>query len=216
VNLHTSDLLAFYGVDWLSRLIQWRTRSASAPRFGPNHVGVVGYIDDPHKLNGSGRYRSVLFESTTRNTQPCLLRRQKFSGLQAQSINLRVSDYVRSGGRVELYRLRHDITFSQVEFLNDYMRKRVSEAVPYDTFGAIGSSRWYWVIASLWRTDLESVFCSEFAAECDMKINRLPPDNPASYSPAHLVRTHLANASRYLRATCSELDPEGRPVWSEA
>jgi len=218
VNLHTSDLLAFYGEDWLSRLIRWRTMSwTQRPHLGPSHVGTIGFVEDESRKNGSRRFAPALFESTSRNDSPCLLRKVRFAGLQVQPVNARIRQYIEAGGTVELYRLKKDLDWNEVLTLNVHMQEWIGKELPYDFAGALGSSRWFDILGRFFKPNLDELFCSESCAAFDQFICRLPQKaDPADYSPARLIRAHLSQGSRYLAATASTLTPDGEPIWREA
>src|SRR5262245_7419456 len=80
------DLLAFYGVDFTSRLIEWGT-------WGPSHVGIIS------RSNGDA---ARLFESTTLCDLPDAKEAVPIAGVQSHAPDDRIAAY---RGRVELLRL---------------------------------------------------------------------------------------------------------------
>ena len=87
------DLVACYGSDWISRVIQWVTWSpfsTSELRLGPSHVAIMTESD-----------RGLLWvESTTLCPHPCVVRGELVSGCQAHEPSNRIQDYLSMGGSV--------------------------------------------------------------------------------------------------------------------
>ena len=208
LGFQPGDIVACYGADWVSRVIQAVTWSAWAPaglNRGPSHIAIISESD-----------RGLLWvESTTLCPHPCLIRNQLVSGCQAHHPETRTQDYLKAGGRVELYRLTDINQLDREERLllrGILFRHILSCPVGYDLGGAILSGaraiRWLGLLPG---ADLHSLFCSELVAAILMRLNRLNHANPTGFSPARLLRT-LVSQGKYHRVACwSQLsDPESQ------
>jgi len=167
------DVLAFYGTDWLSRLISLATFG------GPSHVGIVC------EYNNLGW---VLVESISECKRQCLIANALAKGCQVHYPEARIADYALSGARCELWRLtpqwalRHERGDLLTEILIDQV---VRHHDPYDLFGAALS----WTrLSHLTDASYHSFFCSALAAWGLMRVGRIPINNPRLYSPAGLIR----------------------------
>ena len=192
------DLIACYGRDPLSWVIEWGTGSLVAPRGlrrSPSHVAIICAAPevDPDP---------VWVESTTLCDRTCLIRKAAVSGVQVHHPAERIEDYLRSGGRVDVYRLTDINRFGKGEsqllskILLDYF---VRPALPYDYAGAAlsGTRVFQW---TRWfpAADLQSLFCSELVAAVLMRLNRLNHDNPTRFHPGRLLR-ELVRTGKYRR-----------------
>lgn len=92
------DIAACYGTGFTANAIRWGTASLLAPprlRIGPSHVAVLC------EFHG----RMVWVESTTLCPHPCIILARHINGCQAHLPEIRIQDYVASGGHVDLYRV---------------------------------------------------------------------------------------------------------------
>ncbi|MGQ0636459.1 MAG: hypothetical protein ACT4QC_17745 [Planctomycetaceae bacterium] len=169
-GLLAGDLLAFYGRDWTSRLIE-------AVTWGPSHVGIVSKPDTAP---------AVLFESTTLCDLPDQLTGRRTTGVQAHVPADRIAAY---RGRVALLRLAPVWQLSREESRLLAKMLRHVHGAHYDFGGAVlsGTRIFKWT-ALVPYGDLGSLFCSELCAAVLMRLGRLPIANPAAYNPAGLVR----------------------------
>lgn len=194
VTFSAGDIVACYGTDVVSRAIQWVTWSpwaVSGLRVGPSHIALISESD-----------RGLLWiESTTLCLHPCEYRGRIVSGVQAHRPEVRVRDYLRSGGQVVVHRLTPINQLDQAErdlLRHILFRYFLMESIDYDLEGAILSGtraiRWLGLLPG---ADLKSLFCSELVSAVLMRLNRLNHANPTGFSPARLLRT-LVRSGKYM------------------
>lgn len=185
------DLFACWGADWLSRCISLETSSVFGPadvRWAPSHVGLAC----PHLRDNPKQ--CLWWESTTLSARPCLLAGSPVRGCQVHPITERLIDYLRPGGRVRVYRLTSldALSWEEVRQLHAMLLEFVSQydepPISYDTAGALLSGTRIVRRFSVWRNQLESLFCSELIAAVLQRLNRLCRQNPAAFTPGRLVR----------------------------
>ncbi len=197
------DIAACYGADWTGRLISLGTASLFAPpklRIGPSHVAILC------ELKGDLTW----VESTTLCEAPCLVRGESVAGAQAHRPRDRVNDYVRSNGKVDVYRLTSINALSNPESLllsailiNHFVRP----GKHYDMHGAILSGTRTFQLSRLFPgANLDELFCSELVAAVAMRLNRMNHSNPTRFNPARLLR-QLVRSGKYhfLRSIEGEL-----------
>ena len=196
-QLRPGDIAACYGSDLASRIITLGTASLLAPSglvLGPSHVAILC----------SHEGRPVWVESTTMCDHECRVRHERVDGAQVHVPRNRIRDYVKTGGRVELYRLSSlaslgfDLEKSELlsRILIDLF---VGRARSYDLGGAILSGTRLFQMSRLFPgADLNSLFCSEMVAATLMELGLLPRKNPTRYNPARLLR-QLVRAGTYRR-----------------
>lgn len=181
-QLQPGDIVAFYGRDWRSLVIQFAT-------LGPSHVGIIAEWELTHR-DGTISREMVLVESTTMCNHYCLHTNQLIDGVQVQSPAIRVADY---GGRAKLFRLApdHTLTNSQSARLTKTLRDLVGKS--YDLAGA------FWSGTNLLKylpffgySDGGTLFCSQLIAKCLMKFGKVPLGNAGCYNPGSLIRTVLS------------------------
>ena len=179
------DLAACYGADWTGRLISYGTASLLAPRrlrIGPSHIALIC------EHHGS----PVWVESTTLCAHPCVILGRHISGVQAHLPEMRIQDYVQSGGHVDLYRFSPIDRLSQPEselLTRILIRHFIGRQVTYDMGGALLSgTRLFKRTRLLPSADLNELFCSELVAAVLMRLGRLNRANPTRYNPACLLR----------------------------
>ena len=179
------DILACYGTDPISRAISYGTASLFPPRrlmLGPSHVALIC------ERNGT----PLWIESTSRCEHPCVILGFPTRGVQAHLPEVRIADYARAGGRVDLYRLSpiDRLSRSESELLTRILVKHfIGQMADYDLGGALLSgTRLLKRTRLLPGADLNSLFCSELAAAVLMRLGRLNRANPTKYNPANLLR----------------------------
>jgi len=181
------DILAFWGREWRSKIIQ-------AVTGGPSHVGIVAEwpLPDP---SGGWELANVLVESTTLCNRPCLLAGRHVDGVQAQWPRLRVGDY---WGRAKLFRLAPHWELDQKE--NDDLTVLLDRwmGTPYDYRGALWSgTRVLKYLPRMPYSDLGSLFCSELIAASLQRLGRLCVTNAGFFNPGTLIRS-LVKSGVYL------------------
>ena len=214
----SGDIAACFGTDLVGRLIRLATWSPLGPRglrFGPSHVALIS----------DSEQGPVWVESTTLCRHPCLVRGEQVSGCQAHEPQVRIHDYVASGGSVEIYRLApiHQLGREEQLLLRRILfRHFLRDPVGYDVRGAIlsGTRAMHW-LGLLPGADLHSLFCSELVAALLMRLGRLNHANPTGYSPARLLR-ELVQLGKYQRVAqwdattaCWLPSPPGRGAGGE-
>lgn len=181
------DIIAFYGQDWRSRIIE-------AVTAGPSHVGIVCEWPMP-ATHGGYDIELVLIEATTMCPRPCLLQEVEMNGVQAQRPRDRVADY---DGHAQLYRLADHWTLSEDE--NDDLTELLAGFIgkPYDYRGALWSgTRILKYLPRMPYSDLGTLFCSELIATCVQRLGRLCVTNAGFFNPASLVHA-LVKSGVYL------------------
>lgn len=202
-SLLPGDIAACYGVDWTSRLISAGTSSLVGPHelcWPPSHVAICCRNDD----------ETIWVESTSLCHRACLFRRMPVSGVQAHRPYDRIADYVRSGGRVDLYRLTEINRFSKSEscllsrlLIDHFIKKHIR----YDMSGAVLSGTRAFQLTRLFPgADLQRLFCSELIAAVLMRLGRMNHANPTRFNPGRLLR-HLVRTGKYHRAGSFERSP---------
>lgn len=189
----SGDILAFYGTSWFSKTIRAVTASLFGPlKLGPSHVGIVIYH---HGI-------PLVIESVTSQGVRCAISGRYIYGVQARIPKRRIEETVKSGGRVELYRLApiDKLRLGESSLLDRLVVENlIGKPVPYDIPGAIVS-----VLSSLKLVrlglvaDLSAVFCSEVVAKLYMRLGKLNLANPTTFTPAKLCRRLLRTGVIYL------------------
>lgn len=180
-QLQPGDIVAFYGRDWRSLVIQFAT-------FGPSHVGIIAEWELTMP-DGTISHEMVLVESTTMCQHYCLHTQRLIDGVQVQWPSLRIDDYE---GRAKLFRLSPDasLTPSQSTLLTTMLRRLVGTS--YDMAGAFWSgSNFLKYVPWFGYSDGGTLFCSQLIAKCLMKFGLLPLGSPGWYNPGSLLRTLL-------------------------
>lgn len=212
MTFEPGDIAACYAPDWTGRLISLGTASLLAPRglrIGPSHVALF-----------CERQGEILWmESTTLCPRPCLVRGQPVSGTQAHPVADRIDDYVRIGGRVDLYRLTplNVLTPLESRLLTSLLFDQIlAPGVRYDLPGALLSGTRLFQLSRLFPgADLERLFCSELVAALLMRLGRMNRSNPTRFNPARLLR-HLVRTGSYRRVGTFRRDSPRRPPSTSA
>lgn len=174
------DIIAFYGSDWRSRVIELAT-------WGPSHVGIVSEwpLDAPPSV-GSYVIKHVLVESTTLCRHPCLETGKHFDGVQVQDPWNRIEDYQ---GRAKLFRLapHRKLTDAQRDDLTAFLSDWIGR--PYDMRGALWSGtkilKW---LPRMPYSDLGSLFCSEMIVGVLQQLGHVCVSyNAGKFSPASMM-----------------------------
>lgn len=172
--IQAGDILGFSGDSWVSTFITLVTYGI--PGWSLSHVGIVGEYHD----------QLLLFESTTLDGSPCFIRGQTFAGTQAHRIDRAVADYP---GKVWHYPLYRELYKAEKRRLNRFLLDGVG--IPYDEVGAFraGGIGFSWFESLFREQDLNSIFCSEWAAAAHAHIGIHPTDNASKWSPNSFVRS---------------------------
>lgn len=195
MTLEPGDIAACYSPDWIGRVISLGTVSPLAPRglrWGPSHVAVLC------EYHGE----RLWVESTALCPSPCLIRRKPVRGAQAHRPQRRIADYLRAGGRVDIYRLTpvNRLTPEESRLLTTILLDHfVRPGLSYDVPGALLSGTRLLQYSRLFPgADLEQLFCSELIAAVMMRLHRMNHANPTRYNPARLLR-QLVRTGKYRR-----------------
>ncbi|MGE4000933.1 MAG: hypothetical protein AB7I48_12010 [Planctomycetaceae bacterium] len=191
--LEPGDIAACYGVDWTGRLISCGTASLWGPpglRWPPSHVAICCRHDD-----------GILWvESTSLCRHACLIRGCSAAGVQAHRPLNRIGDYVRAGGRVDVYRLSdiNGLSATESRLLSRILIDHcVRKHVQYDLSGAVLSGTRAFQLSHLFPgADLERLFCSELIAAVLMRLGRMNHANPTRFNPGRLLR-ELVRTGKY-------------------
>jgi len=166
------------------------------PRWQLETLVRAGALHIPAERLEHWQDRHLLYESTTLNDQPCVIRGRQLPGVQAQEPAERIAAY---DGRVWLYRLtppwRSDFTAERSTRLTGHLLARIGQQ--YDGRGAVLSGTR--VIKHLWawrRVDRSSLFCSEYLAAVLQHVGLFPISNASKITPAALIR-QLVEAEVY-------------------
>jgi len=175
-RIRPGDVLGFSSCDATGSLIRACTGGLCGR--GLSHVGVVTWWPN--------RSHYLLAESTTLADTPCVVLRERVSGVQVHWIRSRVLGYA---GRVWHYPVARELAPDQVTALRRFTAKHLG--VPYDYFGAARARHTpaAWIARRVFGEDLTAEFCSEFVAAAHRAIGLLQTDNASAFSPARLVRT---------------------------
>ncbi len=189
------DIAACFGTDLTGRAISWGTASLLAPRglrVAPSHVALCCEFEE----------QVVWVESTTLCPHACLIRGMPVSGVQVHRPLLRIEDYIRAGGRVDIYRLSEIQQLSSAEsrlltrILIDHFARR---AVSYDIGGAmLSGTRVFQLTRCFPAASLDELFCSELVAAVLMRLGRMNHANPTRFHPGRLLR-ELVRQGTYRR-----------------
>jgi hypothetical protein len=203
MTFEPGDIAACYSPDWIGRAISLGTVSPLAPRglrWGPSHVAMLC------EYHGE----RLWVESTALCATPCLIRRQRVRGAQAHRPQRRIDEYLRAGGRIEIYRLTPLNRFTPDEsrllttILLEYF---VRPGLSYDFPGAILSGTRVLQLSRLFPgANLEQLFCSELIAAVMMRLHRMNHANPTRYNPARLLR-QLVRTGKYRRVRILRSSP---------
>lgn len=172
------DIIAFSGANLTSDFLNVVTYGV--PRFSISHVGILADY-------GINELRStLLFESTTLNSTPCVIRGVPTRGAQAQLLSTRLRDYK---GKIWHYPLRVPLTKGQSNALTNYLVGMLG--TPYGEIEAVrsGGIAWSWIENRLHGpANYAAIFCSEWVAAAQNKIGLFETDNPGKWNPNRLVR----------------------------
>jgi len=172
------DVIAFSGANLTSDFLNVVTYGV--PRFSISHVGILADY-------GINEIRStLLFESTTLNSTPCVIQGRPIRGAQAQYLNTRLLHYE---GKIWHYPLSVGLTKEQSQRLTDYLVGMLG--TPYGEIEAVrsGGIAWSWLENRLHGpANYAAIFCSEWVAAAHNKIGLFPTDNPGKWNPNRLIR----------------------------
>lgn len=189
------DILAFHGTDLASQAVKFGTAwpiDLWGMHSPPTHVGIMaeGVVS---KSQFAGN--CFLVESTTLSQRKCLYADQPIQGVQVHFPMSRVADYVKAGGRVDVYRLTrfNQLLRGESAMLTAMVHIALNQRLRYDMRGAIFSATRASALLRPWLyTDVESVFCSELIACILQRLGLMSRWRiPSFYNPARLIRELL-------------------------
>jgi hypothetical protein len=173
-EMQPGDIIGFSGANRVSDFINVVTYGI--PRWSLSHIGIVGEYKDER----------VLFESTTLDPDPCLVRGERFNGAQAHSIDSRIAHYE---GRIWHYPLYRSLYPAERQRLNEFLNRTIG--TPYDKVGAFraGGIGFSWLESKLHPVmSLNAMFCSEWCAAAHTDIGLFRTDDVGRWSPNLFVR----------------------------
>lgn len=157
------DVLGFSGGDRVSRGIQVGTLSWPFARplawRGLSHVEIVARLPFTDRL--------ISYCSTTLCQEPCIIKRERCSGVQAHEIADRIRWYHDRGGVAWHYPLATPLTPRAERELTAFCFAHAKAGTKYDYLGAFDSRSTALAMAHrlmLGKEDLSAFFCSEFCA----------------------------------------------------
>jgi len=195
IDTRPADVFACWGADWMSKgisletsLTSWLTAPAGL-KWSPSHVAIActRYAPDHD--------RTYWFESTSMARRLCLEAGRVVHGVQVHTIEDRIADYLRPGGRVVQYRLTDIDALDALEQANlrrilySWVGDETKPAASYDTTGAAFSGLRVLPYLPCSRADIESLFCSELVAAVLQRCCLMNRSNPARFNPGRLLRT---------------------------
>ncbi len=168
------SIVGFAGRGLASDIINIMT--GALPRWGLSHVGILA--DHPD-------YGTLLYESTTFNKTPCVIRKKLFSGTQAQYAFNKIFDYP---GRVWVYQPRIDLRPWESHNLTTYLNHSIG--IAYDMIGAVrsGGNVFGWLESKLHKENLARIFCSEWVASAYDSFERFDTNDRSKWNPNSIVR----------------------------
>jgi hypothetical protein len=111
-------------------------------------------------------------------------------------------DYLQSHGRVSVYRLTDFDTLAKdrVRELRLFLTECLPDdddpdSIPYDTRGALISGTHFIRQVTLWRNQLDTLFCSELLAAALQRLTLMCRENPSWFTPARLMRRLITQGS---------------------
>jgi len=172
-ELKVGDIISFSG--WKLHSIIINLCSYGIPFLSASHVGIIGEYEG----------ESLLFESTTLSTVPCVIQGKPFKGTQAVRLEDRLANYT---GRVWHYPLYRRLFDAEAERLNQFLVGHIG--ISYDLIGAVraGGEAWSWFESLLHDEDLGHIFCSELCAAAHREIGLIRTDNVSRWNPNRLIR----------------------------
>ena len=200
----SGDIFACWGSGIVSRgisletsLTSWLT-APSGLRWSPSHVAIAAQ----ERTSQAVRW----WESTSIIERPCLIAGRTIAGVQVHDWRERVRDYVRTGGKVVVYRLAEidELEAGEEYHLTDLLGSQLGK--PYDAISAAisGTRVLKWLPFS--RADLDQLFCSELIAAVLQRLCRMNRDNPARYNPGLLLRRLVRQGTYGRQAGFSTLE----------
>lgn len=190
-ELRSGDIAACYGTGFVSKAISFETMSLIPPSkrllLGPSHVAV---------MLGEGNDQ-LWVESTSLCPRRCVINNITVEGPQAHRPKDRIADYVRPGGRVDIYRPTPWYLLTQEEYekahklLVEFLIKK--GGYHYDMLGAVISGTRAFRLWPFFFSTMHEVFCSEMIAALMMRTCRLPVTKTNKFSPGRLMRKLVWN-----------------------
>lgn len=172
-NLKAGDLVAFSGANLVSDFIN--VMSYGWPRWGISHVGILAPYGG----------ELLLFESTTLNDVPCVIRHKPVRGAQAQYLDTRLDSYK---GRIWHYPLSTTLTGKQTAQLTAFLLPMLG--TPYSEIEAVraGGLAWSWLENRIHGPKgYAAMFCSAWTASAHEYLGILK-SNTTRWNPNRLIR----------------------------
>lgn len=162
-ELKTGDLVLFSGKGFISRLIQFGTRSKWS------HVGMVIKIKELDFV--------ALFESTTLSNIKDINTNTLKRGVQLVPLSERITKY---DGEVAIRQLNKALTDDQINYLVQFRKNMQGKAYESSNLELIKSALDQFNSLTLNAEDLSTVFCSELVAEAYQSIGLLSEITPSN------------------------------------
>lgn len=196
-QLEPYDVLAVWGVDAVSRVIQYRTAWPFAPRglrIGPCHVAIA----TPSPIRPA---ELDWLESTSLASLPCIYREAVVRGVQIHDPAERVREIEAKGGRVEILRLTpiSSLSRSEIDVAKKVAAHVLFDHVDYSMFGAIKSGTTLIRLLNLTSPSIGEMFCSDLVARLCQRFRCVDFGRPDRVTPANLCRA-LVRSGQWVRA----------------
>lgn len=180
-QLRPGDVVGFASHSALDALINLATWGI--PGIGISHVALVAPHPEYDYVPGM-QERLLLFESTTRNPEPCALSGKHVQGVQAHKLYHRLKDY---RGAVWRYPLSTPLDEQRRANLKTYCVNQLG--LRYDRIGAFRARGLTLIERLLYRPeDLSAVFCSELVAAALRYVGEFRARNVSCWNPNRLCR----------------------------
>lgn len=186
-KLHTGDVVACWGHDWVSRFISLMTVSVLPPWelvWPPSHVAII------HREPGA---EPLWYESTTMAQGTAASCKRPVYGVQEHCPIDRWNAY---HGRCVVYRPAVALSQDQKDRIGVDLRAAVARHVPYDMTGAILSGTR--ILRHFVPASRRRLFCSELIATVLQRADLMNWSAPSAYSPGRLLR-ELVKTGAYER-----------------
>lgn len=175
MSIEPGDIVGFSSCDATGFWVNIGT--LGIPFWSISHVAIAA----AHPSTG----QTLLFESTSKCSLHCVIRKRMVSGVQAHYPRARINTY---RGKVWHYPLRKRLTTEQSALLTESCVNYLE--VGYDAIGAFRSraTPWGW-LERHWRPEsLQALFCSEYCAAMEREIGVFPTGDVSKWSPNSFCR----------------------------
>lgn len=176
--MKTGDVIAFSGKGRISQIIKWKTKSQYS------HVGMV-----LNTFMEGGIGQALMFiESTSLKSLPDAITNEVVKGVQIHFLSKRLESYE---GEAWWFPLKSPLNNSKSIEMQNWLRTKHSEKIPYDSFQAIGAGAdlFDMILGIENEQDFASLFCSELVTKA-LQVGGVVPDvlNPSELTPQDVVR----------------------------